>query len=530
MPNRIFIFLTLVVTACTPNQPVPTQPAISKATETSTPLAVAESATPAITASVVPLEGNPAYKVAAFYYPWYGNPDTDGKWMHWTQNNHLPPADISSDYYPALGAYSSNDPAVVAQHMQWLRRAGVGVIISSWWGPASREDQVVPLLLQTAEGYEIKVAFHIEPYDGRTAESLVRDIQYLYQQYGNSPAFFRSTATSRYSPNPAPKGMFFVWSIGVKGSEGERVEADYWREAMDSIHGLSEGALIIANTTQGSWINEGHFDGLYNYASLHLEESNGFNWARSLPPNSLYMPSVIPGFSAQRVGYAESTHVDRQDGQTYNEQWTAALGVGIQPELVTITSFNEWHEGSMIEPVQFGVEDGKGYTYANFGGLTPEGYLDLTGAWIEKYMAMSWPSTYRTRIQVRTTSDWTTLNVVNGGAWIRPERISASDSATTAGFEAGDRLILTQSLADANAGKEVQMTWDVLVTPVSKSTKYDLILQIDRGNLGKTQVTLFNYLGEAPVEVKSFVWDQVTSGRNSHQVAIPLELLTTATP
>src|SRR5215216_2129518 len=314
MPNRIFIFFALVFfTACAPNQA--SFPATEKSTETSTPLAVAKSATPVITASVLPLHGSPSYKVAAFYYPWYGNPDIDGKWMHWTQNNHIPPDDIASDYYPALGAYSSNDPTVVAQHMQWLRQAGIGVIISSWWGQGSREDQAVPLLLQVAEQYEIKVGFHIEPYDGRTAESLVSDVQYLYQKYGNSPAFFRSTATSRYSPNSAPKGMVFVWSVGVKGSEGERVQADYWRAAIDSIHALPESGLIIANTTQVSWINDGHFDGLYNYASLRLKENNGFAWARSLPPDSLYVPSVIPGFSAKRVEYAESTYVERQDGQ-----------------------------------------------------------------------------------------------------------------------------------------------------------------------------------------------------------------------
>ncbi|RPJ18655.1 MAG: alpha-mannosidase, partial [Chloroflexi bacterium] len=120
---------------------------------------------------------DPSYRVAAFYYPWYGNPEIDGDWIHWTQNNHLPPEDISSDYYPALGAYSSNDPAVVAQHMLWLRQAGIGVIITSWWGQGSREDQAVPLLLQMAERYGIKVAFHIEPYQGRTAKSLAGDIQ-----------------------------------------------------------------------------------------------------------------------------------------------------------------------------------------------------------------------------------------------------------------------------------------------------------------------------------------------------------------
>jgi hypothetical protein len=523
----LIIFVIGVFTACAPSPVIPSQPAISNATETPAQV-VSESATPKITPSAVPLEGDPSYKVAAFYYPWYGNPETDGKWIHWTQNNHLPPNDISSDYYPALGAYSSNDPAVVAQHMKWLRQAGVGVIITSWWGQGSREDQVVPLLLQTAEQYEIKVAFHIEPYNGRTAESLAGDIRYLYERYGSSPAFFRSSATSRYSPDPAPKGMFFVWNIGSKGAEGERVQAEYWQGAMDSIHALPEGALVIANTKDGSWIEGGHFDGLYNYATLHLEESSGFDWARSLPPDSLYVPSVIPGFSAKRVGYPDRTYVDRQNGETYNDQWTAALGTGVRPELVTITSFNEWHEGSVIEPPQFGVSDEHGYTYAGFDSLPSEGYLGLTREWVDRYLAMSWPENYRARIRIATTSDWTTLDLVSGGAWVGAELVSASPSSLTASMEDGDRFLLTQSLDDANAGNQVEMNWDVSLT--SLASGQDLVFQIDRGNMGKTQVIIYNYLNETLVEVKTFEWSQVTSGRNSHQISIPMELLTTPNP
>jgi hypothetical protein len=528
MLARIFaiIFLSTPFTACTPNQAISIQPTSS--TETPTPLVMAASATHEITASAVPLEGDPSYKVAAFYYPWYGNPETDGKWIHWTQNNHLPPDDISSDYFPALGAYSSNDPAVVAQHMKWLRQAGVGVIITSWWGQGSREDQAVPLLLQTAEEYGIKVAFHLEPYNGRTAETLLSDIRYLYEHYGSSPAFFRSTATSRYSPDPASKGMFFVWNIGAKGAEGERVEAEYWREAMDAVHGLQEGALIIANTKDGSWIHDGHFDGLYNYATLHLEESNGFDWARSLPPDSLYVPSVIPGFSAKRVGYPDRTYVERRDGETYNEQWTAALGAGVQPELVTITSFNEWHEGSIIEPAQFGVNDGNSYIYAGFESLPPEGYLVMTREWVDRYLATTWPEAYRARIKITTTSDWTTLNIVSGGAWIEAELVSASPTALKAGMESGDRFLLTQSLEDASAGNQVEMIWDVSLTNLAAGQ--DLILQIDRGNNGKSQVVIYSYIDETPVEVKTFEWDQITSGRNSHQIAIPVELLLTPNP
>jgi hypothetical protein len=519
MPTRFFaqlLFLIVFFTACVPNSPL--QPLNLDSEETSTPVAISESATPEVTPTEI--EGtNPSYKVAAFYYPWYGNPTIDGKWVHWTQNNHVPPADIASDYYPVLGAYSSNDPAVVAQHMKWLREAGVGVIITSWWGQGSREDLAVPLLLQTAEQYGIKVAFHIEPYNGRTPESLVSDINYLYTQYGDSPAFFRSTAISRYSPSDQPKGMFFVWSIQDPGTK----DFSYWQKALDEVHALPESGLVIANSLKADWIENSHFDGLYNYATLHLEQDGGFNWARSLPPDSLYVPSVIPGFSAKRVGYADYTFVDRDNGKTFDRQWASALDTGVEPTLITVTSFNEWHEGSMIEPPQSGLSDGHGYSYSDFGTVSAEGYLRLTNDWGKRYLSMTWPVPYRAQIRISTTSDWTTLNIVKGGAWIRPEHISASDSVTTAGMEAGDRFILTQSLADANAGKAVEMTWDISLVNLDPSG--DLVLQLDRGNIGKTQVTIYNYIGSTPVEVKTIEWDQVTTGRNSFEIIIPSGLL-----
>jgi hypothetical protein len=53
----------------------------------------------------------------------------------------------------------------------------------------------------------------------------------------------------------------------------------------------------------------------------------------------------------------------------------------------------------------------------------------------------------------------------------------------------------------------------------------DLTLQIDRGNIGKTQVTIYNAVGPVPIEVKTFEWDQVTTGRNSLQVTIPSDRL-----
>jgi hypothetical protein len=118
--------------------------------------------------------------------------------------------------------------------------------------------------------------------------------------------------------------MFFMWDSGERDN-GNPVQADYWKNALDAIHALPQGGLVIADMQDAAWITASHFDGLYNYATLQLAQRGGFDWADGMPPDSLYIPSVIPGFSARRVGYSSDTFVSRLNAGTFNDQWTAAL-------------------------------------------------------------------------------------------------------------------------------------------------------------------------------------------------------------
>ena len=50
------------------------------------------------------------YNVHLFYYPWYGAANGPTKqWNHWNGGGRKPPQDITSNYYPVLGAYDSCD-------------------------------------------------------------------------------------------------------------------------------------------------------------------------------------------------------------------------------------------------------------------------------------------------------------------------------------------------------------------------------------------------------------------------------------
>jgi hypothetical protein len=474
--------------------------------------------------------------VAVFYYPWYRNPAVDGEWVGWDfPGRNYPPLDIASDYYPLLGPYSTSDKNIVSQHFAWLREAGVGVVIVSWWGQGSKEDQVVPVLLEVGKHYGIQVAFQIENYTNvtgtRTADQLVRDVEYIYTRYGDKAAFYRTTASSSWSPNDEHKGLFFLYAPSLPGQPSpgtQTVDAPYWQSAIDTIHAMPQRGLVMACATESSWVDGGHFDGLYNYITLHADQGAGFSWAQGIPMGAWYVPSVMPGNSARRIGYPEDTYVSRRDGATYLEQWEAALETGVEPELVTITSFNEWSEGTQIEPAAPGVTNGGRYTYSDYRPLPPEGYLHLTRTLVEYFLTKAWPPSHRIRFHITTTSGWTTFGLVSGGSMIRPSVVAVSEEAESFGLVNG-RFVLWQALERAQAGRSVEATVDVLLTNVGD--KGPLVFEIERGNLGWTRVELFNYEGAQPILVKTFVWGGIgPDERNTYDFLIRLEELLQSTP
>src|SRR5207247_8757708 len=56
---------------------------------------------------------------------------------------------------------------------------------------------------------------------------------------------------------------------------------------------------------------------------------------------------VSPGYDARKA-YHINHQSDRRDGQTYRVMWEEAIKA--KPDWVTITSWNEWLEGTEIEP------------------------------------------------------------------------------------------------------------------------------------------------------------------------------------
>jgi len=281
-------------------------------------------------------------QVLAFYYGWYGNPSVSGKWVHWEKVDEANKRIGSSTHYPALGAYDSHDPKLVAQQCRWAKEAGITGFIVSWWAQGDFHDQGMPLLLETAQKQGLAITVYFETVHQGGA---LKDVLYLLEHYGKHPAWLKVNG----------KPVLFVYGRAV----GE-IKTDGWLEVIaEANRGYPGGAVFIGDQITKNAARV--FDGIHTYnptgsiAGKSAEEIRA--WARATYPkwietagnDRIACVTTIPGYDDSTQGRpAPRPIAERHDGQTYQVLWEEA--VAAQPDWILITSWNEWHEGSEIEP------------------------------------------------------------------------------------------------------------------------------------------------------------------------------------
>jgi glycoprotein endo-alpha-1,2-mannosidase len=288
---------------------------------------------------------------AIFYYPWYSTPVRDGGWAHWYVERDGQPL-LSTPYYPTRGLYSSSNARIVAAQMREIRASGVGTVVVSWWGEGSPEAERLPLVTEAARRFGLEVAIHLEPYGGRTPASTAADIAELRMGGGYTD--------------------FYVY-------DADRDPAVAWAEALAGI----EGARVFGHTTLVGRAKAASFDGLYTYDVVTW---NGALFRRLC--NQAHMagllcaPSVGPGYDA-RLATRHDLVRPRLRGATYDRMWKTALRASA--DLVTITSYNEWQEGTQIEPAQTQVgKPGYEGAWGRRGLGAQRAYLEATARWTEQ--------------------------------------------------------------------------------------------------------------------------------------------------
>ncbi len=269
--------------------------------------------------------------VLAFYYDWF-------------DENTWNPAAVPD--FP-VERYVSRDAGVMARQIGQAKGAGIDAFVVSWWGKGNPTDDNFKTLLEQARAANFRVAvdFEVTSPMYHSKDDVIKSLKNLMTTHAQQAAYLHVDG----------KPVIFFW-------REQKYSVEEWRAIRDTVD-PNQQALWIAEGVDASYLRV--FDGHHLYSigwapDVAAELAKWHPRVQAYGADKIWVATVMPGNDDRKTKRAGSYVRDRRNGDFYREAWRGALATN--PDWIIITSWNEWVEGTMIEP---------SVTYGNL-------YLDLT--------------------------------------------------------------------------------------------------------------------------------------------------------
>jgi glycoprotein endo-alpha-1,2-mannosidase len=333
---------------------------------------------------------NLPHQVWAYYHPFYGTPDgPTGRWLTWNEPlwlatgygydafqvpdavreklKHDPDQFLApgrranySAFYPILGLYDCLDPASLEKQACWALEASLdGLIWDYMLVGEDNSDKLKPLqetiydrsfrvMLNVLE--RNRMSLELSPwYDSfgwynYPVEKIAEDLGYMARTYFHHPKVLHIDG----------RLVIYIYSTFARHSvkDWQRVVSLLAQDNLDRTIFLVSGEVAqqmpdLTSPGLFNGFNQYNYDikdwsaaGVTHFSSLmsKLAERNG---------TPFWAATVGPGFDG-RNWHHPGRDVARGLGKLYEDMWAAAIAA--QPPFITICSFNEWGEGTQIEP------------------------------------------------------------------------------------------------------------------------------------------------------------------------------------
>jgi hypothetical protein len=282
--------------------------------------------------------------VLAFYYAWYD----ESTWQKPLPDQPSQP-------------YTSTDPAAMERHVAWAQQAGIDAFVQSWYGPQVENNQTEPnfaalLEIAAGRGFQAAVDFEVGSPFLHSQEDVVAALQYLLTTHATHPGYLK-----------------------VNG----RPVIFFWRQDLYSVETWHTIRQQVDPQRNAIWIAEGvnldmlaPFDGNHLYSVAWDPDPASVltrwgarvrDWSAQHGAFRYWVATTMPGYDDHVTGRANAFTRPRAAGAYYRSCWEGAVESGA--DWVVVTSFNEWMEGSYIEPsVNYGE------TYLNLTRELAAGY------------------------------------------------------------------------------------------------------------------------------------------------------------
>jgi len=339
--------------------------------------------------------------LGAYYYPWYRKPDYP----------ILGGGDWGAGYinHPVLGEYNSQNFSVIDKHLVWVKEAGIDFLAFEWIGSEFWNDVTLrDYYLSALKDSKIKFCIHYdsslalnryrsdpakfsynfdEKYsaDKTKGQKFLEDFEYLADTYFNhsqylkidnrpmviiyNASMFRNVSKyfKQLKINMAKRNisLFLIadavhWA-GVKLTKGnisylwEMSPKELIKVFYRVMHRFS-----LNNLKKDIFLDE-YFDGITGYNMYSPNRMSDFlknvdktykkfyNYAYA--HNLCFIPTVMPGYNDRNLKGSNRPLLKRKEGKFYEDFWAIAKRyLNHNLKITLITSFNEWHEGTQIEP------------------------------------------------------------------------------------------------------------------------------------------------------------------------------------
>jgi hypothetical protein len=319
------------------------------------------------------MSAQPGPRVFAHLCTWFRTPQRSGLWDMWNsdyeQSPHDPDVvwddgrrDIAATQYPLTDVYDSTDPAIIEWQLLLMKLAGIDGVIVDWDGRRlnPRRHEGLLALLPHLQRLDMKLMVCFEEWCGywpagtfatrRDELATARgELRWLVEHLVRQPFYARVRGRAPVLVfRKIPRQWF-------DAGEWRELAGELWRQDVSLIFPTDVGeAFAPVSDGRFFWLGGFRTPANDNPLEFGLSQYQSFlHEARQTPARierPLVFGSVAPGFDDSPVwGWGEGARIAPRYGtQRFERMWQASIEAAV--DVVQIVTWNDWNEGSQIEP------------------------------------------------------------------------------------------------------------------------------------------------------------------------------------